>query len=85
MKIYELFEVSSEPKNNDCRYTEYRVYQNSLYLEAESLVDCNPDLEDELSDEEFNRLVEKELQGIIATLKIYGRYPANGIPKYVMY
>lgn len=85
MKIYELFEVSSKPKRTDCRYTEHRIYNNSLYIEAECLVDCNPDLDDDLTDEEFNRLVEKELQGIIETLKRYGRYPVSGIPKYMAY
>lgn len=85
MKIYELFEVNSKPKKNDCRYSNYKVYSNSLYLEAECLVDCNMDLEEEITDEEFDRLVEKELKGIIETLERYGRYPMNGIPKYVAY
>jgi hypothetical protein len=84
MKVYELFEVNSKPKRNDCRYTEHRVYNNSLYIEAESVVDCM-DLEEEITDEEFNRLVEKELNNILDTLKKHGRYPINGIPKYVMY
>lgn len=85
MKIYELFEVSSEPKKNNFHYSDYRVYNNSLYLEAECLVDCSEDIEEEITEEEFNRLVEKELDNIIDTLKKYGRYPINGIPKYVAY
>ena len=85
MKIYELFEVSSEPKRNDCRYSNYRVYHNSLYIEAESLVDCNTDLDENITDDEYNMHVEKELKGIIETLKRYGRYPVDGIPKYVAY
>ena len=85
MKIYELFEVSGNPKRNDLHYSEYRIYNNSLYLEAECLVDCNEDLNDDITEEEFNKLVEKELDKIIYTLKKYGRYPVNGIPKYVAY
>ena len=84
MKIYELFEVNSKPKKNDCRYTEYRVYQNSLYIEAECLVDCM-DLDEEITDEKYNRLVEHALLDIITTLERYGRYPMNGIPKFVAY
>ena len=84
MRVYELFEVNSEPRKNYCRYSEYRVYSNSLYLEAECNVDCN--LEDiEVSDEQYNELVEKELKNILETLKIYGRYPQYGIPKYVAF
>ena len=85
MKVYELFEVSGKPKKNDCRYTEYRVYQNSLYIEAECLVDCKYDAEEEFTEEEYNKLVEKELSGIIKTLETHGKYPANGIPKFVAY
>ena len=85
MKIYELFEVNSKPNKNDCRYSEYRVYNNSLYIEAECLVDCNYDEDEEFTDEEYNKLVERELSGIIKTLERHGRYPANGIPKYVAY
>lgn len=85
MKIYELFEVNNKPKRDDFRYTEYRVYNNSLYLEAECLVDCNYDADEEFTEEEYNKLVEKELNGIIKTLERYGRYPARGIPKYVAY
>ena len=85
MKIYELFEVSSSPNRNDCRYSNYRVYHNSIYIEAESLVDCNDDLDEEMTDDEYNMHVEQELKGIIETLKIYGRYPVDGIPKFVAY
>lgn len=84
MKIYELFEVSSNPKQNDFSYTNNRVYQNSLYLEAESVVDFM-DLDEDISDEEYNKIVEKELENIIDILKRYGRYPIDGIPKYVAY
>lgn len=84
MKIYELFEVNSKPKRDDCRYTEHRVYHNSLYLEAECIVDFM-DLAEEPTEEEYNKLVEKELNGIITTLERYGRYPTNGIPKFVAY
>ena len=84
MKIYELFEVNSKPKRNDCRYTEYRVYHNSLYIEAECIVDYMY-LDEEITDEEYNGLVEKALSDIITTLERYGRYPMNGIPKFVAY
>lgn len=84
MKIYELFEVNSKPKQNDCRYTECRVYNNSLYIEAECNVDCL-DLEEEPTEEEYNRLVELELKDIIQTLERYGRYPIDGVPKFVSY
>lgn len=84
MKIYELFEVNSKPKRNDCRYTEYRVYNNSLYLEAECLVDCM-DFDEEITEEEYNRLVEQALLDIVTILEKYGRYPMNGIPKFVAY
>ena len=85
MKIYELFEVNSRPNRNDCRYTEYRIYNNSLYTEAESIVDCIFDADEEFTDEEYNNLVEKALNDIIETLKRFGRYPANGIPMFVAY
>ncbi len=85
MKIYELFEVSNKPKRNNYRYTEHKVYNNSLYLEAECLVDCDYDTEEEFTEEEYNKLVENELNGIIETLERYGKYPINGIPKYVAY
>lgn len=84
MRIYELFEVNSKPNKNDCRYTEYRVYHNSLYLEAECLVDCM-DLDEGITEEEYNRLVDKELENVINILERHGRYPANGIPKFVAY
>lgn len=84
MKIYELFEVNNKPKRNDLRYTEYRVYNNALYLEAECLVDCM-DLEEEPTEEEYNRLVEHALLDIVNTLERHGRYPMNGIPKFVAY
>jgi hypothetical protein len=85
MKVYELCEINSKPNRNDCRYTNYRIYNNSLYIEAESLVDCNYDTEEEMTDEEFDRLVELELRGILRTLETHGRYPINGIPKFVAY
>ena len=85
MKIYELFEVNNKPNRNDCRYTEYRAYNNSLYIEAECLVDCKYDAEEEFTEEEYNKLVEKELNNIIDTLEKYGKYPMHGIPKYVAY
>lgn len=85
MKIYELFEVNSKPNRNDCRYTEYKVYNNSLYLEAECIVDCKYDAEEEFTEEEYNRLVELELKNIVQTLETHGRYPINGIPKFIAY
>lgn len=85
MKIYELLEVNSKPKRNDCRYTEYRVYNNSLYIEAECIVDCKYDAKEEFTEEEYNRLVELELKSIIQTLEKHGRYPMYGIPKFVAY
>lgn len=84
MKIYELFEVSNNPNKYDFSYTNNRVYQNSLYLEAESVVDFM-DLDEDISDEEYNKIVEKELENIINILKRYGRYPIDGLPKYVAY
>ena len=85
MKIYELCEVSNKPKRNDFRYTEQRIYNNSLYLEAESNVDCRYDADEEFTEEEYNRLVELELKGIIQTLERHNRYPITGIPKFVAY
>jgi hypothetical protein len=85
MKIYELFEVNSKPKRNDCSYTEYRVYNNSLYIEAECNVDCMYDAEEDFTEEEYNRLVELELKGILQVLETHGRYPIYGIPKFVAY
>ena len=85
MKIYELFEVDNKPKRNDCRYTEYRAYNNALYIEAECNVDYKYDAEEEFTEEEYNRLVEMELKDIMQTLERHGRYPANGIPKFVAY
>lgn len=84
MKVYELFEVSSEPKKSDFCYSNHRIYHDSLRLEAECMVDCM-DLDEEITDEEYNKIVEKELSDILETLKTYGRYPVNGIPKYVAY
>jgi hypothetical protein len=83
MNIYELFEISNKPKKNDSRYSNYRVYNNSLYIEAECIVDCMPD--EDVTDENYDELVEKALEDIMGTLKTYGRYPATGIPKYVAY
>lgn len=80
MKVYELFEVSSKPVKKDHYSYNYRLYRNSLYMEAECNVECN--LEEDISDEEFNKLVEKELENIMEILKTYGRYPVNGIPKF---
>ena len=84
MKIYELFEVSSKPTQNNFRYSDVRVYSNALYLEAECNVDCM-DLEEEPTEEEYNQLVIRELTEIIETLKTFGRYPTTGIPKFVAY
>jgi hypothetical protein len=84
MKIYELIEVSSKPTQKNFRYTDIRVYSNALYLEAECNVDCM-DLEEEPTEEEYNQLVIRELTEIIETLKTFGRYPTNGIPKFVAY
>lgn len=85
MKIYELFEVNSNPNRNDCRYSNYKVCHNALYLEAECNVDCKYDANEEFTDEEYDRLVELELKGIMHTLETHGRYPMNGIPKFVAY
>lgn len=86
MKVFELHEVSSKPRRTDYRYTNFKIYNNSLYMEAECNVTCNleEDIED-ISDEEFNKLVEIEVENILETLKAYGRYPETGIPKYVAY
>jgi hypothetical protein len=81
--IYELFQVSSNPRKNDHYYSNYKIYNSSLYMEAECVVEYN--LEDDITDEEFEKLVEKELKNIMETLETYGRYPMYGIPKYVMY
>lgn len=85
MQIFELYAVSNNPKRNDFHYAEYRVYNNSLYMEAECNVDCKYDADEEFTDEEYNRLVELELKGIMQTLERHGRYPINGIPKFVAY
>ncbi len=84
MRIYELIEISSKPTQHNFKYTDHRVYSNALYLEAECNVDCL-DLDEEPTEEEYNRLVNHELQKIIDTLKTHGRYPTYGIPKYVAY
>jgi hypothetical protein len=83
MRIFKLCEVNNHPRKNEHRHVDYRIYNNELYIEAESNVDC--DLEEDVSDEEFERLVEEELENIMETLKTYGRYPAHGIPKYIAY
>lgn len=83
MRIFKLCEINNHPRKNDNRYETYRVYNNELYMEAECNVDC--ELEEDVSDEEFEQLVEEELEDIIETLKTYGRYPINGIPKYIAY
>ena len=85
MRIYELCEVSSKPKRDDFRYTEHRIYQNSLYVEAECNVDCKYDADEEFTEEEYDRLVELELKGILRTLETHGRYPIHGVPKFVAY
>jgi hypothetical protein len=83
MRVYELYEVSSQPKKNNHRYGEYKVYNNALYMEAECIVENN--LEEDVSDEAFDEMVEGELEIIMETLKVCGRYPETGIPKFVMY
>ena len=83
MRIFKLCEVCGNPKRNSSHYTDYKIYTDELYLEAECNVDC--ELEDEVSDEEFERLVEEEFENIMEILKTYGRYPTTGIPKYVAY
>ena len=81
MNVYELNVVSGNPRKNDHHYYEHRVYNNALYMEAEVSVESN--LEEEISDEEFDQLVEKELARIMEILKEHGRYPVNGIPRFV--
>jgi hypothetical protein len=54
-------------------------------MEAECLVDCKYDADEEFTDEEYDKLVELELKGIMQTLERHGRYPMNGIPKFVAY
>ena len=83
MRIYKLIEVSSKPRRNNTHSTDWRIYNNDLYMEAEVNVESN--LEEDISDEEFDRLVEKEFQNIMTTLEVYGRYPVVGIPSYVAY
>ena len=83
MRVYELYEVSRKPRKNDTHYYENRIYNSSLYMEAECIVECS--LEEEISDEDFDERVEAELEVIMETLKEYGRYPETGIPKFVMY
>ena len=56
-----------------------------MYIEAECNVDYKYDAEEEFTEEEYNRLVEMELKDIMQTLERHGRYPANGIPKFVAY
>ena len=83
MRIYELYEVGSQPRKNDTRSSNFRIYNSSLYMEAEVNVESR--LEEEVTDEEFDKMVEEELEDIMETLKEYGRYPEYGIPKYVAY
>lgn len=83
MRIYTLHEVSSQPRKNDHYFSTYRIYNNDLYMEAEVNVESR--LEEEVTDEEFDKMVEEELEDIMETLKEYGRYPEYGIPKYVAY
>lgn len=83
MRVYELYEVSSKPRKNNNYYYENRIYNNSLYYEAESIIECN--LEEEISDEEFDKRVEEEVKKILEILKEHGRYPVTGIPKFVAY
>ena len=83
MRIYELYEVGSQPRKNDMRCSNFRIYNSSLYMEAEVNVESR--LEEEVTDEEFDNMVEEELEDIMETLKEYGRYPEYGIPKYVAY
>ena len=83
MRVFRLCEVSDNPKQNDNSYSTYDIFNNELYFEAECNVDCN--LTEEVSDEEFDKLVEEELENILETLKTKGRYPETGVPKYVAY
>ena len=83
MRIYELYEVSSQPRKNDTYCLNYKIYNSALYMEAEINVESN--LEEEISDEDFDKRVEAELEVIMETLKEYGRYPETGVPKFVMY
>ena len=84
MRVFELCEISSKPTQNNFRYTDERIYSNALYIEAECNVDCM-DFEEEPTEAEYNQLVINELSEIIETLKLYGRYPTSGIPKFVAY
>ena len=85
--IYELFQVSSNPRKNDYHCSNYKIYNSSLYMEAECNIEMRlgEDIPENISDEEFDRLVKEELENIMETLETYGRYPEYGIPKYVMY
>ena len=89
MKIYKLFEVNNQPTkqlfDREVRFgriPKYEIFNNDLYFTAEVNVESN--LEEEVTDEEFERLVEEELENILETLNEYGRYPEYGIPEYVM-
>lgn len=84
MKIYECYRVNSKPKKRGYRSIEFRLYDNSLYIEAENIVEHRDDAS-ELTDEKFDELVEKELDKIIDTLRTYGRYPKTGEPLYVAF
>ena len=84
MRVYECYRVSSRPKKRGCRSVEFRLYDNSLYNEAECIVESREDA-CELADDEFDQLVEETLDGIIDTLRTYGRYPKTGEPLYVAF
>jgi len=87
MRVYALYEVSSQPRKNDHRYSSYKVYNNELYVAAEVNVEgrLGEDIPEDVSDEEFDRLVEEELENILETLRTCGRYPEHGIPEFVAY
>lgn len=84
MKIFEVFEVNSKPIRDGYHYSEYRVYDDALYIEAECNADCFYG-DEAVTDEEYNRRVELELKSVLETLEVHGRYPINGIPKFVAY
>ena len=89
MRIYKVFEINDNPTkelyNRELHFgcvQKFEIWHNDIYFTAEVEVEGN--LKEEVTDEEFDQMVEEKIEEILETLKIYGRYPEYGVPKYVM-
>lgn len=89
MKIYKVFEVNNNPTkelyNRELHFglvPKFEIWHNDIYFTAEVEVEGN--LEEDVTDEEFDQMVEEKIEEILETLKTYGRYPEYGVPEYVM-